>query len=386
MTLLSAILIALGTAYCLLLFAYRWGWVQEPEWIPQPETKPETKVSVIVPARNEALRITPCLDALAKQNYPSHLLEIVVVDDHSEDDTRKIIESYAGAGVRYLNLEQHLNGATPTSYKKAALDCGITNTTGELIVTTDADCVFGPDWIATIVSRYEADRPDMIIGPVAFSCDNSILQRFQQMDFMSMQGITVASHKLGLGHMCNGANLAFTRMVFTAVGGYAGIDHFVSGDDYLLMMKIAQRSDARIVTLKSQDAVVTTPPQDSWSAFLSQRIRWASKSGKYPDHKMTAILILVYLFNLGLLTSIGCGFMNPVGWYIFLALAVAKTYTELFFLRPVARFFGTRNYTGYFILLQPLHIVYIVASGFLGLVGRFEWKGRKTGSNTTKKN
>ncbi len=377
MTTLLILILVPGAAYCLLMYAYRIGWAMVPERVPDPLWEPHTRISVIVPARNEAARIMPCLNALAAQNYPKHLLEVIVVDDHSEDETANILRSFTDRGIRCVSLKDHLNGVVPVSFKKSALYCGISHSTGTLIVTTDADCTAGPEWLREVARVFEQQQPQMIIAPVMYTCDRSVLQRFQLIDFMSMQGITVAANQLGLGRMCNGANLAFTRQVFDDVGGYTGVDHLVSGDDYLLMMKVASDPANRIVTLKSQAAIVRTPPQLTWADFLSQRVRWASKSGKYPDTRLTTILLLVYLFNLSVPVSGVLGFADHRFWYAALVLLVAKIVLEFFYLRPVARFFGVRGYGLYFVCLQPLHILYIVIAGFLGYAGGFEWKGRK---------
>ncbi len=58
--------------------------------------------------------------------------------------------------------------------------------------------------------------------------------------------------------MCNGANLAYERKVFYEVNGFTGIDHIASGDDMLLMQKIAQRFPGKISYLLSKESIVTT--------------------------------------------------------------------------------------------------------------------------------
>jgi cellulose synthase/poly-beta-1,6-N-acetylglucosamine synthase-like glycosyltransferase len=364
----------IGAAYWVLMVLYRRGWKASKEETDETPCSGQTKVSVIIPARNEAARIGACLEAIRLQNYPAGSLEVIVVDDHSTDETAEMVSR---AGYRCIDLSRELQ-APVVSYKKAAIESGIRHSSGILIVTTDADCVADPGWISAIVRTYEQKQADMIIAPVAYTCDGSVMQRFQQIDFMSMQGITVAAHQLRLGRMCNGANLAFTRAIFDRVGGYAGVDHLVSGDDYLLMMKVSQTEGARIEVLKQKAAIVTTDPQPTWRAFWSQRIRWASKSGKYPDRKLTAILAIVYLFNISITTAFVAGCINAVYFIPAIGLILVKVITELSYLSPVADFFGVRNYKAYFVWLQPLHILYIISAGFLGMAGDFEWKGRKS--------
>jgi glycosyltransferase involved in cell wall biosynthesis len=216
------IAIALMVLYIGLMLLYRQGWERQDEFIIPAGYVPKTKISIIIPARNEEDNIGKCLDAILQQDYPKDLFEVVVVDDHSTDDTVSIVTGYAN--VKCIKLSDH-----PTdkiiAYKKKALSIGISNSNGELIVTTDADCYMGKHWLKHIAAQYEQDNAVMIVAPVDFTCNNSLVQTFQSLDFMSMQGITVASHKLGLGNMSNGANLAFTRKSYEAVDGYIGIDH-----------------------------------------------------------------------------------------------------------------------------------------------------------------
>ena len=366
----------LTVGYCLLMLAYRIGWAKQ-ETFDLPDTYlPQTFISIIIPARNEAHNIGACIDSILAQKYPASLFEVIVIDDHSEDDTAAIVEQYASKNVRCVRLADILAEKQINSYKKAALAAGITASKGALIVTTDADCVAADKWLVNLAAIFERDKPAMIVAPVTYSAKRNILQIFQLIDFMSMQGITAAAHKLNLGNMCNGANLAFSKAAFEFVHGYDNISHLASGDDYLLMMKINKAYPGGISYLKSPEAIVTTAPQTTWKGFLQQRVRWASKSGKYNDAPLTAILILVYLFNVALFALAIAGFFSSFYWLVAIGMLVVKIIAEYLFLRGVARFFNSAWITGYFVLLQPLHVAYIVVAGFLGFFGKYEWKGR----------
>jgi cellulose synthase/poly-beta-1,6-N-acetylglucosamine synthase-like glycosyltransferase len=272
----------------------------------------------------------------------------------------------------YLKEGEALN-----AYKKKAIEIGIANSSGELIITTDADCVAPREWLKHIAAKYEQEHPVMIVGPVSFTNNGNIVERFQDIDFMSMQGITAAAHRLGLGNMSNGANLAFSRFAFQHVNGYGGIDHLASGDDFLLMVKMKKAFPDRIAYLKSRQAIVSTSPQPDWWSLLQQRIRWASKSGKYNDPKLTLILLLVYLFNLLFLVLFIAG-LSDINYMILLSgLFIIKTVVEAFYLLPVAIFFRKAEQLFLFPLLQPFHILYVIIAGFLGFIGVYKWKGRR---------
>lgn len=373
---ISAILTVL---YVILMVAYCRGWYRQPVYTIPNDLVASTSISIIIAARNEENNIGACLDAILDQKYPKDLFEVIVVDDYSTDKTAEIVAEYSHHGnVKYLHLAEHLpKYRIVTAYKKAALTAGIAQANGTLIVTTDADCLAPNAWLLHIAAMYERFHPAMIVAPVIYPGYSGILELFQLIDFMTMQGITAATNNMKLGNMSNGANLAFRKTAFQEVGGYAGTEHLATGDDYLLMAKISKSSPGGIKYLKTQKAVVITHPQKTWRDFLQQRIRWASKSGKYDDNKLTAILGLVYVFNLVLMVVGIWGFFDPYLWHLALAMVIIKIVAESVFIIPVARFFHKEGVLKYFPFLQPLHIIYIVATGFLGFMGKYEWKGRK---------
>lgn len=328
-------------------------------------------ISVIIPARNEEENIGRLLTSIQKQSYPSQLYEVIVVDDHSTDKTSDIARGFPFVKLMRLELE-NIN-----SYKKKAIETGIAAATGELIVTTDSDCIVPVHWLKTIAAFKEEKKAAFIAAPVMLEYKNSFLQIFQSLDFLVLQGITAASVQKRFHNMCNGANLAYERKIFYEVNGFSGIDNIASGDDMLLMQKIAQRFPDKIFYLLSKEAIVTTDAAKSWKEFFSQRIRWASKATHYHDRKIFSALFLVYFFNLSLLIMLVAGFWNPFLWLGFAEILIAKTIIELLFIYPVAGFFDKPGLLKLFLLFQPVHIVYTAIAGWLGRFGSFEWKGRR---------
>lgn len=377
MIIIVYIALLLTACYVMLMLIYRAGWSGHLSF-PYTGNTHRTSISVIIPARNEQQNIRQCLESVLAQDYPRALLEVIVVNDHSTDETENIVRSFEPQGVKCINLSDSIGeGAIVNSYKKQALTAGINASKGQLIVTTDADCTAGKNWLRCIAGIYEQKGSAMIIAPVSFTDNGSIVEVFQSLDFMSMQGITVATLHYKLGNMSNGANLAFARDKFDAVGGYKGIDHIASGDDYLLMNKMSKQFHDSIHYLKSEEAIVSTPPQPDWHSFLQQRIRWASKSGKYDDNKLTTILLFVYLFNVSFLVMVIMSMTVSGYWLYLLAMLGIKTAIELYYLYPVAVFYKKQKLLAIFSLLQPLHILYIITAGFLGFLGVYSWKGRK---------
>ena len=392
---LLIILLVLFSLYFLLIIYYWQSWLSIPNYKPQTTNyKPLTRISVIIPARNEEENIAACLNSITNQSYPKHLFEVLVVDDHSTDNTASIIKNYKTQNVKLISLKDFINDEELNSYKKKAIEIAIQQSTGELIVTTDADCFMKENWLQTIAAFYEQYRPEFIAAPVSINCSNKFIEFFQGLDFMTLLGITGASVHKKIHSMCNGANLAYTKKAFTEVSGFAGIDNIASGDDMLLMHKIYKKYPDKVMFLKSQEAIVLTQPVNSIREFFNQRIRWASKADKYDDKRIFAVLLLVYVVNvlllvlpiIALITNVQYSIpARPGGGFniqysictLWIVLLLLKTLVELIFLYPVAKFFGKQSMLVMFPLMQPFHIIYTVIAGWLGKFGSYSWKERK---------
>ncbi|MBN8785633.1 MAG: glycosyltransferase [Terrimonas sp.] len=377
MVIIIIIPVILLIAYYFLIGYYYAAWMHIPLYnIEQYNKTDGIKVSVIVPARNESLVIEHCLQSLLHQHYPGDLLQIIIVDDHSDDDTAAIVSKYVSEKLKLISLNNYLEEGNIIAHKKKAIEFGIAECTGDLIITTDADCVAGKDWINTIVDFYISHKKCFIVAPVKIIPDNTALSIFQSIDFAIMQGITGASVYKNFHRMCNGANLAYEKQVFYAVNGFENIDHIASGDDMLLMEKIAGKFPEGIAYIKNKTAIVETLPEKSWKQFFNQRIRWASKTKHYSDKRIMAVLGLVYLLNLSLFLLLAGSIINPALFIFFVVFVFYKCIIEWAFVKDILRYFDLQAFMPVFPLFQPLHIAYIVVSGFFGSIGKYRWKGR----------
>jgi cellulose synthase/poly-beta-1,6-N-acetylglucosamine synthase-like glycosyltransferase len=344
------------------------------EYVPDKMYEPKTKVSILIPARNEEKHLGALLDDILSQYYPHHLMEVIVIDDHSTDATAQIASGYKR--VRCISLADHANGQVLNAYKKKAIEIGIRESEGELILTTDADCMMCNYWLLSIVQYYESHRPKLIASPVLYTNDGSWFHHFQSIDFTTMQGITAALSATRSGTMCNGANLAYTRQAFEAVHGFEGIDDIASGDDMLLMYKIEQQFPGKTTYLKCRDSIVYTHPMPTVQSFLTQRTRWASKANKFKDNRIRFVLWLVYACNAVFPMLFVAAFFETEAMVAFTFLAVGKTVVELMLLYPVSIFFFKKSELYWFPVLQGLHILYILYAGLKGQSGSYQWKDR----------
>jgi cellulose synthase/poly-beta-1,6-N-acetylglucosamine synthase-like glycosyltransferase len=364
------IIIPIFILYSLLIIYYWQSWISIPPFI-TPQQPLQTRISVIVAARNEEENIGRLLNALQKQAYPKELYEVIVIDDHSKDRTSEIIRQYHY--VKLLRLQE--DGIN--SYKKKAIEMGIAAATGEWIVTTDADCEPGEKWLQAIAAFGDEHESVFIAAPVVIHCNSSLVQIFQALDFMILQGITGAVVYKNKLSMCNGANLVYEKKAFYDAGGFENIDHIASGDDMLLMHKVWKKFPGRVHYLKSEDAIVATQAAGTWHEFFSQRIRWASKARRYEDKRILPVLLLVYLFNLSFLVLLAAGFINARYWICLLLLWGLKTLIEFPFFISVSKFFKKQWAIKLFFFFQPLHIAYTIVSGLFGQIIKYEWKGRR---------
>lgn len=372
---------AFGLAYAALMRRYWLAWRQLPDFEASVPNELLPVLSVLVPARNEAAHITACLNSIVENDYPPEKLEILVLDDHSEDDTAGQAEAFSQkmppGMCRVLRLSewmplepQHL------SFKKMAIQTGIQVAQGTRILCIDADCRLAPG----VLRLHGSAGEKMGIGPVVFDRTKSVLEHFQALDFLGLMGITGAGLQLRWHRMGNGANLSYPKKLFLAVNGFKGSEHLASGDDMFLIQKVAAFDPGLLVYLKNPAAVYTAAQADL-TAFFRQRIRWGSKNKSLPEWQIKAILAQVWLFCWMLLIGTGVWLFHP-GWNLYSGLLVGawlcKAVSDYFFLREMAMYFHQKHLMPYFWPSFFLHTFYIAAIGSISILAKeYRWKGRK---------
>jgi len=369
-SLITAISLFFSLAYFLLMIRYSLDWNRLEEFH-STRNSYKVKVSVIVIARNEAANIAACLKSIAAQTYPKELVEILLADDQSGDST---VEIASNLGIEQLKI---LTNKSLTG-KKQLLSYAISVSEAELIICTDADCQVPQGWINQLIGLYVEHDAKFIAAPVQFSYNKTLFQKFQALDFLGMMAITGAGIKGAYLYMCNGANLAYPKAVFQEVGGFEGIDKKASGDDMLLMQKIALKYPNQIYFLKNREAVVITKPANSLREFWQQRLRWSSKTGDYPQKLATVQLALVWLFMFSLALTFIFAFFEP---YLFLILFISfliKIIADFVLLNSASAYFNKKNLLRIFLPAVFLHCAYVLTIGFMAIFKRkYNWKGRK---------
>ena len=358
--------------YLLVLLYLIKGWAALKPYGTRGEAL-STKVTILIAARDEEERVRYTIEDIIAQDYPRHLVEVIIVDDHSTDNTANIIRSYAADGITLMQLKED---KALNSYKKKAITEAIASSSGDLMVATDADCRMGTNWLSTIVDYYETQNPVMISSPVTYFEERSLFEILQTLEFSYLIGIGAAFVGNGRASTCNGANLAYRKDIFYEVGGFKGIDDLASGDDELLLQKVAVVYPNRIGFLKNSEAIVYTHAKHTLREFLQQRRRWASKSTRYKDKWVVALAVCIWLFNLSLLLNAALSFYAAPFLKIFLVQFFLKYLFEVAFLLPIMSFFKRAGLVGLLIILSPIHIIYFVYVGLIGNTRKYSWKGR----------
>lgn len=381
------ILISVGftLAYLLLIAFYQWQWNGIPRETPAIDGLDVPKVSVIIVGRNEAATIPACLNSIYSNAYPPGKLEIIFVDDHSDDNSLSILKSYKNKGLQIVCLSDHLNSDTNHNFKKRGIEIALGKASGQLILHTDADTVVGKQWIKQHVSSYQKGYA-FTAAPVLFHPVNGFLQHFQQLDFLVTMGVTGAGIVSGLHFLANGANMSYNLAERRKIVSRQG-EQFASGDDVFLVQAFGinnktpdfaeASSDKRVNFVRDIESIVYTYPEKTWKAFFNQRFRWAGKSRAYRDKKLQMVEILVFGMNATLLANAFLAFIFPGLLILFLFQLLLKFIVDSLFIRSVAcdwQISLSNKQLFFSLLFYPVYYILIGISVILPL--KKTWKGR----------
>lgn len=333
-------------------------------------------VSIIIAARNEESNILPLIRSLTRVQYPDDKLEVIVIDDASEDRTPQYLQDHMASRelFQWLTLENlpEFRG----SYKKRALTCGINRARFPVIITTDADCEFNAGWVRAMVETLVAKDLVMACGPVNYTASNW-LSPVLNTELACLMAIGAVSIYSGNSTMCNGANLCFYKKAFNTVNGYKGFEHIASGDDEFLLYKLNQQYPGKIGFVKQRQAIVNTNPPSSLTDFFNQRKRW---SGKWKEHRSVAprvLALFIFGFHLMFITVILITLFGVYSWKVMAVQLLTKLLMEFFLVSSVFGFLGKRPALKWILLMQLLYSLYVVIVGVAVQFFGFSWKNRQ---------
>lgn len=328
-------------------------------------------ISIIIAARNEEKNIPTLIKSLASLKYPSSHFELIIADDHSEDETVKICNS--------LFEQFQLHGKVIHSSgegKKIAIANGIKEATGKLIVTTDADCTFHPDWLQTILNYYKFTSAGMMLMPVVLTGEN-LFARLQHVESLALAGVAAGSLQNGYPLLSNGAAMAFEKQVYAQYNNNDLRFDIASGDDMFLMLNYYKQFPNKITFINHPSATVNANAQTSIADFLQQRIRWSAKTKQYTQKYIVLFGLLIILYALLIISTVVLFLYQPsISNLWLLSIPLIKMTIDYIFLQRVSEKLKQPFYSKEFFVWQFVYPVYILITGILSIAGVYKWKGR----------
>ncbi len=294
--------------------------------------KYEPTVSFIIPAYNEQEDIEKSVRSVLAVDYPTDKLEIVVVNDGSTDNTANLVRSIAEKELRVRLLDKKNEG------KALALNYGIKNATGEIVITLDADSYVTKNCVKILMSHFDKDVAAVTSAvKIKDRKDMTFLESLQKVEYL----FTIFNRRLfsfiNSVYVTPGPLSAFRKEVFEEVGGF---DPNNIMEDQEMALRI-QSANYRIISC--MDAVVYTEAPKDFDSLMKQRIRW-HRGGfrnimKYsymvnPKYGDFGAFVMPYSF-----VSIFLLFL--VFWIV--AVAVSKV-SGLYFLEPL-------------LSVEPIHVI-----------------------------
>lgn len=333
-------------------------------------------LSVVIAARNEAHYIGECLKTLTQQTYPSHLFEVLVVDDESSDDTALIVEGFSKSypHIRLLTVGNHF---PQMAAKKRPMSVGIQQAKGEWIVTTDADCQLLPTHLAQL-STYMHTDTDVIIGFSQIKTAQEPLTPFEKLqacDFLSLMSAAAGSAHMGYPLAATGQNFAYRKTLFDRVGGFEKVAHRPSGDDVLLLQLMRKGTSNKIVFASDPHTFVSTHRPETPKSFWRQRKRWASNAAFQIRLNPYFFAYILVVFGAHACIPISL-LLHPHTYLIPLGCWLAKSIADGFVIHKGAQTFNRKDLLSILPIWEILQPFYIVLIGIVGTLGGFTWKDR----------
>ena len=357
--------------YIIILLVLLFGYQKVKEF-PIKKTDPMIHFSIVIPFRNEAENLPDLLKSIGKLKYPSSHFEVIFVDDESSDLSVKIIESESDFN-NYSILKNNRKSSSP---KKDAITEAVKTSKHEWIITTDADCILPKNWLQKLNDYIQENEPDMVVGPVNYQKEKSILNSYQQFDNFSLQTVTIGAFGFNNPLICNGANLAYKKDIFKTVSGYSGNDSIASGDDIFLMEDFIIKNKNGVQFLKNKESIVMTSAEITWRDLINQRVRWASKTSKQKNIASQFIGLNVFLTNLYIIIGFMGSFFSTSFFKFYLGFLLIKVIVDFIFISPISQSLNFKLSLSSFLfsnIMYPIITVIVVLNTFSG---SYQWKGR----------
>ena len=243
------------------------------------------RVSVIVPARNEAENLFSLFETLEKQTLDD--FQIILVDDRSEDNTFEMMNTFRKKHperVEVIRNDKTFYGKNP---KQMVLDIGAKAAAGEILLFTDADCRAGERWVEYMISPFTDDKVGLVFGSVTSENGTGLLRNFQIFDHLLRYHYTASCAGLKNPTGGFGNNLAIRSKALDEIGGFSDIEFSVT-EDAQLIARVRDTGRWVIEAQTTVEATVVTLPAEGWMELCRQELRWSTGAIHAPDWKARA--------------------------------------------------------------------------------------------------
>ena len=366
------VIMIFAALYLICIGAFTYGLLSFRAQRSGVEKSPANKdVSILIAARNEGTNIEKLLQSLYNQSFNKEKFEVIIIDDHSTDETSEVSENF-----RVLHPELNLKVIQATgSGKKQAISQALHAADNELVIVTDADCELPERWIESMVGYFVQNNLKMLLGPVLLSPANTLFEKLQVLEHLSLIASTAGSAAIGMPVMCNGANMMYDRQAALDVEKYRTDMKIASGDDMFLMEQFIKHYGSKSVRfLLDNEAIVKTVTIPDLKSFFRQRTRWTSKTKAYTNWKIIATALIVLLFNLSIVFFFAAGFFIKVFWIFFILYVILKTLIDFPILRRITHFMKQQKLLLWMFPLEFIYPFYVVFTAFAGLFSNVKWK------------
>lgn len=212
-------------------------------------------VSIIVATKNEKENIANCLSSVKSQTYPQERIEIVVVDNNSLDETKKIAGEYTN---KIFNFPELLDLAKIKNFRGAQLNFGIKKSRGEIIFYPDADMTFAKKLLAEVIELVEKNNfeafyiPETIVGKGIFGRIRNFERSFYNQT--AVDAIRIVKRK-----------------IFEKIGGYDEKSIVFGADDWDLTKRIKKITNKITIT---ENKLFHHEEKMDWQTFLSKKKKY----------------------------------------------------------------------------------------------------------------
>jgi cellulose synthase/poly-beta-1,6-N-acetylglucosamine synthase-like glycosyltransferase len=353
------------------LMMYLWTSLLKTTRSQLPSANRLPSVSIVIPMRNEESFIETTLKAINAQIYAGEW-ETIIVNDRSTDKSPEIAQAFCEKHENFSMIDIPRDLPQIASPKKRALNTGFLAAKGEFLLIADADCTPPPNWLNSMAACY-ANGASVVQGSKANNGGNSFLHSYQKLETLGFTLIEAAGYNRNKPLVASAASLGYSKNLFFKCGGFEGLYDLVSGDDDMLIHRMAKVEGTKFAYNWDTSAIMPTAPVDSWAALLQQRARWGSNGAKYENKAYSVFLFCIYAFFVWLFVS---PFLCLLGVPVYYALIpfLIKIVSDFLLLFTGAIRLKSLKLLWCLPFVEIIQIPLFVAAVPLGSLGIYRWK------------